>query len=76
MSVVARFECIKKEKAPGSESGVRVYLEAVCSEDENHPNKQFWDATPSGTLDMFINMRKAANSFMVGKEYELTFNEV
>ena len=76
MSVVARFECVKKEKAPGNDSGIRVFLEPVRSEEEGHPNKAFWDATPTGMLDMFINIRKTANYFVVGKEYEMNFNEV
>jgi hypothetical protein len=39
-------------------------------------NKSFWQYTPSGKLEMFINNPNAANFFQPGAEYYLDFTQV
>ena len=38
-------------------------------------NNAFWDATPSGTLNMYINNPEAAKEFEVGKYCYVTFTD-
>ena len=33
----------------------KVWLSPVYSDDPNHENKNFWDATPSGEISMWIS---------------------
>lgn len=66
-TVRAKFQCVKKE-LPGG-----IKLSAVYSEDPEHENKKFWDATPSGNLEMWVTNRDAADFFELGAEYYLDF---
>jgi hypothetical protein len=59
---------VSERKHPGG-----VQLEAVYSEDPEHENKQFWDATPSAKLEMWINNPDAVRFFEIGKEYYVDF---
>jgi hypothetical protein len=43
---------------------------------DDHPNKRFWDATPSGQLQMMMTAKGAAHYFKPGVEYLLTFEEM
>lgn len=44
-----------------------VNMQAVYSNDPNHENKQFWDATPGGTFQMnYINKN---TQFLPNREY-------
>lgn len=52
---------------------VKVELWPVYSQDENHENKKFWDATPSGKIEMSIK-GEAAQRFIVGQEYYVDFS--
>jgi hypothetical protein len=69
MSTRAKFRV--DSKGPG-ESGP-VTLSPVYSTDPNHENKSFWDATPSGEIQMWINNPKGFATFEVGKEYYVDF---
>lgn len=51
----------------------KITFKPVYSTDPNHENKQFWDATPQGDLNMTINNPAAAEFFEPGKEYYLDF---
>jgi hypothetical protein len=39
-------------------------------------NLSFWQATPSGKLEMYINNPNAANFFLPGAEYYIDFTQV
>lgn len=53
---------------------VRVRFNAVYSDDSNHENKAFTDATPSADVSLWINADKpAASAFEVGKDYYVHF---
>ncbi|CAP57497.1 hypothetical protein GDI3554 [Gluconacetobacter diazotrophicus PA1 5] len=41
----------------------------------DHPNKSFWEATPSGSLFMCITNKEAAAAFECGAIYTLTFEK-
>ncbi|MHC5615126.1 MAG: hypothetical protein ACYTXA_30145 [Nostoc sp.] len=51
--------------------GNSVNLIPVLSGSEE--NKSFWQATPSGKLDMYINNPNAAEFFKAGVEYYIDF---
>jgi hypothetical protein len=63
----AKFQCVKKEHPGG------IKLSAVYSEDAEHENKKFWQATPSGELEMWITNEETAKFFELGAEYYLDF---
>lgn len=69
-TVRAKFRVSKLDKF---DQGTRVEMAPVYSEDPKHENKHFWDATPSGRLDMVIKNEAAAELFEEGKEYYLDF---
>lgn len=66
MTVRAKFKVINKE-------GNMVKMLPVYSEDPNHENKKFWDATPSGDITMYITNPAAVDQFEAGKEYYVDF---
>jgi hypothetical protein len=47
-------------------------MNAVHSNDPNHENKRFWDATPGGNVQVTCIKE---NVFEVGREYYLDFIE-
>lgn len=49
--------------APWSNGGGEVKLTPVYSNEKDHENKQFWDATPSGEIRLGINNPAAYNFF-------------
>lgn len=67
MPVRAKFQCVKRELHGG------VTLRAVYSEDPEHENKAFWEATPSGEIEMHITEPDAADFFKLGREYYVDF---
>lgn len=71
MTVRAKFY-VKSKTARGNDR--EVLLEPVSSPDPNHENSAFWDATPSGSIEMYINNREAADQFVVGEEYYVDFS--
>ncbi|HQT97979.1 MAG TPA: hypothetical protein PK416_08895 [Thermodesulfobacteriota bacterium] len=76
MTVRAKFTVVKVQPFGTEEypmDGGSVILAPVYSEDPNHENKAFWDATPSGTIEMNINNPKAFGQFELGKEYYIDF---
>lgn len=54
--------------------GIKIEMAPVYSDDPGHPNKVFWEATPSGKIEMQINNLSAAQQFEVGKEYYVDFS--
>lgn len=71
VSVRAKFFVKKVEVY--LESSRLIVMSPVYSQDPNHENKSFWDATPSGELQMTINNSKAARFFEPGQEYYIDF---
>jgi hypothetical protein len=53
-------------------NGGEVQLRPVYSNEPNHENKSFWDATPSGLLTMSIKSDAIAQ-FELGQEYYIDF---
>jgi hypothetical protein len=51
----------------------RVILHPVYSDDPAHENRAFWQATPSGSIDMWINNPAAFDQFEEGAEYYIDF---
>jgi hypothetical protein len=52
-----------------------IELNPVYSNDENDENKKFWDATPSGKIELGTINLEAAKYFELGKEYYVDFKE-
>lgn len=50
----------------------KVTLSAVSPE-KSPENKQFWEATPSGEVVLYIKNGEAAKQFVEGKEYYIDF---
>jgi len=71
--VRAKFVVVKKEA--WTLGGGEVVLAPVCSEDPNHENKKFWDATPSGSCWMGINNPAAFDQFEKDAEYYVDFTK-
>jgi hypothetical protein len=69
MRTRAKFKVDSKD--PGETGSVK--LSPVYSTDPNHENKSFWDATPSGSIEMWINNPKGFAAFEPGKEYYVDF---
>lgn len=55
--------------------GTVIEMAPVYSEDPKHENKLFWDATPSGRLEMTIRNETAAEVFVKNAEYYLDFTQ-
>jgi len=51
---------------------ITLELTPVFSNDPNHENKKFWDATPSGKIEISAKP-EALESFKVGDEYYIDF---
>ncbi len=54
---------------------VTLEFNPVYSSDPAHENKKFWDATPSGKIELGMVNQKAVDQFELGKEYYVTFQE-
>lgn len=54
-------------------SGAKIEMAPVYSDDPDHPNRAFWEATPNGKIEMQINNPSALEQFEVGKEYYVDF---
>lgn len=50
-----------------------VKLQAVYSNDPNHENKKFWDASPGGTIEINCANPEALKHFDVGEEMYVDF---
>jgi len=67
MAEIGKQVCACEPK-PGI-SSVQVKLSAVYNTTVGHPNHLFWQATPSGTLELSISNPDAAGFFETGVEY-------
>lgn len=74
MTVRAKMQCHEVTTYPGG--GVKIRMGVVYSNDPDHENKAFSDATPSGHLEISIQGNKpAAKMFEAGKEYYVDMTE-
>ena len=82
MTVRAKFKLVGWKNAVGSRlkdgkwvEGIVASLEfsAVHSEDPNSENRKFWEATPSGKIELNIVNPEALKDFDIGKEYYVDF---
>lgn len=69
----AKFEVVSVTKYARF-AGVKIEMCPVYSNEPEHPNKAFWEATPNGKIEMQINNLSAAEQFEVGKEYYVDFS--
>jgi hypothetical protein len=86
MTVRAKFRCTEVTDrwsgAPGQPTMKQVVLDAVMpaykdgKPDPEHPNTQFFSASPSGRLTLGVLNPAAAEQFIVGAEYHLDFTRV
>lgn len=79
--VRAKFHVQKVEKtlygyAPDQKEMTTLTLAPVYSNDPESENKKFWDATPSGKLELGVILPGAAEYFELGQEYYLDFTKV
>lgn len=74
MSVRAKFYITTVAPSHGGKGG-NVKLTPVYSSDPNHENKTFWDATPNGSIEMYIQNQAAFDFFTekMGGEYYVDF---
>lgn len=70
-SVRAKFSVLSKTTF-GKQAGATIVMQPVYSSDPESENKAFWDATPSGKIEMHIKS-SAAEEFEPGVEYYIDF---
>lgn len=76
MSIRAKFRVESIEDSADVDGRVfsrRITLRAVYSDDPAHENRAFWQATPTGFLDMSITNPAAFEQFERGAEYYIDF---
>lgn len=72
-TVKARFRC---DTVTRHEFQEQIEMDPVCSDDPNHPNKAFTDATPCGKLELGIRNKALFGHFQPGQEYDLDITPV
>jgi hypothetical protein len=72
MTVVAKFKADTVTKTQDGHTYVRMHP-VYHENDPDHPNRKFWEATPSGELSMYITNPPAGDYFVDGGVYTLTF---
>lgn len=53
-----------------------IVLRAIYSDDPNDENRKFWEATPSGQIELQVINPEAWQAFELGKEYYVDFTLV
>lgn len=53
----------------------QVSLSPVYSDDPNHENKKYWDATPAGSIFLGVNNQQAFAGYANGDEVYVTFEK-
>ena len=70
--VRAKFRC--DSKATCVQTGeVNINMAPVYSDDPNSENRQYWQATPAGSIMLSCLNLTASEQFEVGKEYYVDF---
>lgn len=78
MTVRAKFKVQTIQDSTDGEGAIqgrRVILHPVYSDDPTHENRSFWQATPTGLIDMFVSNPAAFEQFEQGAEYYVTFDK-
>ncbi len=70
MDVVAKFWCCSNVRVSEESSAQLIRLAPVIG--GSPENDSFFDATPSGAIEL-VTTGEAANAFILGKEYYVTF---
>ena len=74
MNVVAKFFCESVVTDQDTKiSNVTMRPDYPKDDAPDHPNRAFWQATPSGSLQMCITNPSAADAFKAGQVYTVTF---
>lgn len=66
-------DVLERKAADGTVSSQIVKLNPVYENRPDHPNHAFWNATPTGNMEMQINNPSAFDFFKPGKKYLLDF---
>lgn len=76
MSVKAKFLCnqINKSKFSKEDKGITTVILTPVTTGSGE-NKEFWQYTPSGHLEMQIKNEAAEKYFELGEEYYLSFDK-
>ena len=76
MSVRAKFKVNKigRQAVGAGQELVTVEMCPVFSEHPGHENKRFWNATPSGSIEIGCANPSVADSFELGGEYYVDFS--
>jgi len=75
MALLFKMRVISKQEDAG---GINLRLEPVCPEDgeDDHENRRFWEATPSGSFDFYVSESAPAfeecQKIRVGSFWNLT----
>lgn len=73
----AKFKVTQTNRGPSWQGGasLTVHMSPVYSQDPGHENKKFWDATPSGKIEMTVADERVFEMFKLGHEYYVDFTE-
>ncbi len=74
MSVRAKFRCNSSVEAHGGQQIVASAITAGPGASEE--DKAFWDATPNGSLTMYVSAGRCEGFFEPGAEFYVTFERV
>ena len=55
--------------------GTTIKMQPVYSDKPDSENKSFWEATPTGSIELSIDNVNATKLFKVGKSYYVDFSE-
>jgi hypothetical protein len=66
-------DVLERKATDGSVMSQIVRLNPVYENNPDHPNYEFWKATPTGSMEMTINNPSAFDAFVPGGKYLLTF---
>jgi hypothetical protein len=64
-----RQDCDCRENAPSRIGNTTIVMTPVYSREKGHENHLFWDASPSGSFEMNVANKAAADYFETGQEY-------
>jgi hypothetical protein len=65
----------KINRATKTDYGYEIEAWPVYSSDENHENRKFWSATPSGSIRLTVTNAAAGEYFEEGREYYVDFTK-
>ncbi|GAB3303797.1 hypothetical protein [Hymenobacter tenuis] len=73
MTVKAKFQVTTIET---NENGyTQIGMAPVYSDDPNHENKKYWNATPAGTIFLGVSNEQAFAGYATGDEVYVTFDK-